>query len=93
MFKALAPLPQNAPCVLLDGESVPFAPGCSVAEVLLGQGRLPCRRHPVDGMERAPFCLMGSCFECLVQINGQPDRQACMTTAAAGMRIDTGCTG
>jgi D-hydroxyproline dehydrogenase subunit gamma len=90
MFKTLIPLPDNAPTLLLDGLAVPFPPGCSVAEAMLRHGRLACRRHPVDGLDRAPFCLMGSCFECLVRIDGQPDRQACMTTAAPGMRVDTG---
>lgn len=90
MFKSLITLPDDAPTLLLDSKPVSFTQGCSVAEVLLGQGRLACRRHPVDGLERAPFCLMGNCFECLVRIDGQPDCQACMTAAVAGMRVDTG---
>ena len=32
---------------------------------------------------------MGACFECLVEIDGQPNRQACMTRVAPGMQIAT----
>ncbi len=93
MFKILISPPANEPSLLLDGLPVPFLPGCSVAEVMLLHGRLACRRHPVDDLERAPFCLMGNCFECLTTIDGQPNRQACMTAAVAGQRVDTGLAG
>ena len=33
---------------------------------------------------------MGVCFECLVTIDGEPNRQACLTPVAQGMTIDTG---
>lgn len=90
MFKTLTPLPDQAPELLIDGTPLPFLPGSTVAEALLRHNRLACRRHPVDQRERGPFCLMGSCFECLVQIDGRPDQQACMVMAASGMRVDTG---
>ena len=31
--------------------------------------------------------MMGSCFECLVEIDGQPNRQACLTIVREGMDI------
>jgi len=31
--------------------------------------------------------MMGVCFECLMEIDGIPNRQACMVTVAPGMRI------
>ena len=40
-----------------------------------------------SGEKRAPYCLMGSCFECLIEIDGVPNQQACMTTVANGMRV------
>ena len=30
---------------------------------------------------------MGSCFECLVQIDGQPNQQACMVPVRDGMQV------
>jgi sarcosine oxidase subunit alpha len=32
---------------------------------------------------------MGVCFDCLVTIDGQGSRQACLTRVRDGMRIDT----
>jgi predicted molibdopterin-dependent oxidoreductase YjgC len=31
--------------------------------------------------------MMGVCFECLVEIDGVPNRQACMVVAEAGMVV------
>jgi predicted molibdopterin-dependent oxidoreductase YjgC len=31
--------------------------------------------------------MMGVCFECLVEIDGSPNHQACMTTVRDGMSI------
>jgi NADH dehydrogenase/NADH:ubiquinone oxidoreductase subunit G len=31
--------------------------------------------------------MIGNCYECLVEIDGMPYRQACLTTVADGMRI------
>ena len=39
------------------------------------------------GGERAPYCMMGVCFDCLAEIDGVPNRQSCMVTVQPGMRI------
>ena len=33
---------------------------------------------------RAPYCMMGVCFDCLAEIDGMPNRQSCMVAAAPG---------
>jgi hypothetical protein len=58
-----------------------------VAAALLAAGVSRFRATPVSGAARAPFCMMGACFECLVEIDGVPSRQACMVEVKAGMRI------
>lgn len=63
--------------------------GASVAGALLATGRLAFGRHPVSGDEEGPWCLMGVCFGCLVEIDGVPDRQSCLVPAAAGMSVRT----
>lgn len=32
---------------------------------------------------------MGVCFDCLVQVDGRPNVQACRTTVTNGMRVET----
>ncbi|MDR5780818.1 (2Fe-2S)-binding protein [Caballeronia sp. LZ065] len=61
--------------------------GCSVAAALLAAGVSRFRATPVSGAPRAPFCMMGACFECLVEIDGVPSRQSCMVEVRAGMRV------
>jgi D-hydroxyproline dehydrogenase subunit gamma len=61
--------------------------GRSVAAALLAAGIRRFRATPVSGSPRAPYCMMGACFECLVEIDGVPSRQSCMVPVRAGMRI------
>ena len=62
------------------------APG-AVAAALLATGVRRFRATPVSGAARAPYCMMGACFECLVEIDGVPSRQSCLIPVADGMRV------
>ena len=73
--------------VLLDGESTRLPSGMTVACALLGTGRSVSRVSPVSGRPCSPHCLMGVCFECLMEIDGVL-RQACMTDVREGMVIN-----
>jgi len=75
--------------VTVDGRPFAARAGDSVAAVLLLAGCLDCRTSPASGDPRGPFCLMGACFDCLVTIDGRPNRQGCRVPVAAGMRIET----
>ncbi|MEQ8587460.1 MAG: (2Fe-2S)-binding protein [Thalassobaculaceae bacterium] len=85
------PGPTKLPTVTLtvDGERVAARDGDTVATALLAAGRLPLRRSAVSGAPRAPFCQMGVCFECLVEVDGVADRQACLVAVRDGMRVST----
>jgi D-hydroxyproline dehydrogenase subunit gamma len=72
--------------ILWDGKEVPARTGESLAVSLLAAGILTFRETPVTGAARGPLCLMGACFDCLVEVEGQPNVQACMTTVRAGLR-------
>ncbi|MCY0389368.1 (2Fe-2S)-binding protein [Robbsia sp. Bb-Pol-6] len=61
--------------------------GRSVAAALLAAGVRRFRATPVSGTARAPYCMMGACFECLVEIDGVPSRQSCLVPVVDGMRI------
>ncbi|UCH76185.1 MAG: (2Fe-2S)-binding protein [Rhodospirillales bacterium] len=70
-----------------EGEEILAAPGDSVAAALLAAGVTIFRTTAVDGAPRGPYCMMGSCFECLVEVDGESAVQACMTEATDGMEI------
>ncbi len=70
-----------------EGETVTAAEGETVAAALLAHGAGYTRRSVVSGTPRAPYCMIGACFECLVEIDGRPNRQACLTPVRPGMRV------
>lgn len=72
----------------VDGAAVECRAGDSVAAVLLASGHDACRETAVSGLPRGPYCMMGVCYECLVTIDGQANRQACMTPVREGMRVE-----
>lgn len=86
MFRRL-PEVATGVSVEVDGVPIAAAEGDSVAAVLLAAGLLPFRCSLVTGEPRAPFCMIGNCFECLLEIDGVPNRQSCMVTVQDGMRI------
>lgn len=87
VFKALP----GAPAVRfdIDGAAVEAPEGASVATALLLAGRAAFGRHPVSGEAEGPWCLIGVCFGCLVEIDGVPNRQACMVAVRDGMTVRT----
>jgi D-hydroxyproline dehydrogenase subunit gamma len=75
--------------ITIDGRSCAVPAGASVAAALLAAGVTRTRSTPVSGAPRAPYCMMGVCFECLVQIDGRPNRQACLVAVQDGMQVRT----
>ena len=73
--------------VLVEGAPVRVPEGASAAAAVLLAGLPAIRETPVAGNPRLPLCMMGVCFDCLAEIDGVPNRQACMVTVAPGMRI------
>ena len=74
--------------VVIDGDPALVRTGDTVAAALLLAGPPACRTTAVSGAPRAPYCMMGVCFECLVTIDGEANVQACMTAVREGMRIE-----
>ncbi|MCD1645579.1 MAG: (2Fe-2S)-binding protein [Aurantimonas coralicida] len=70
-----------------EGEEVSARAGETLAAALIAEGVTTTRQSVVTGAPRGPFCMMGVCFECLVTIDGVPNRQACMIEARSGMNV------
>jgi NADH dehydrogenase/NADH:ubiquinone oxidoreductase subunit G len=86
MFRRLHE-PSATITIYLDDTPLHVAPGDTVAAALLAAGILVFRAAPRHGSPRGPHCMIGNCYECLVEIDGMPYRQACLTIVAEGMRI------
>jgi predicted molibdopterin-dependent oxidoreductase YjgC len=74
--------------VTIDGKPVEARAGDSVAAAMLAAGLSHCRTTTVSGARRAPYCMMGVCFDCLVTVDGIGNRQGCLVEVREGMRID-----
>ena len=88
MFKRLVER-GAAVAITVDGKTLGARAGDTVAAALLAAGIDHCRTTPVSGAPRAPYCLMGVCFDCLVTIDGVGSRQACLVPVRAGMVVET----
>lgn len=73
--------------VVVEGRTILVPAGASAAAAVLLAGFRSIRETPVEGNERAPYCMMGVCFDCLAEIDGVPNRQSCMVEARPGMQI------
>jgi predicted molibdopterin-dependent oxidoreductase YjgC len=87
MFKRLSSPAPRTVTIHIEGRPVQVAAGQTVAAAVLAAGQRYTRTTPVSGARRAPFCMMGVCFDCLMEIDGVPNRQACLVQVEEGMRI------
>lgn len=69
-----------------SGEPIEAYEGETVAAALLA-ANVPAFSVARDGTPRLPMCNMGTCFDCVVTIDGQPFVRACLTDVCDGMRI------
>ena len=86
-FKRLPSIATETVSLRVEGQIVTARAGESVAAAVLAAGLGPTRTTPVSDSPRAPYCMMGACFECLMVIDGQPNSQGCMTPVVEGMEV------
>ena len=72
----------------IDGRSVTAREGDTVAAAMLAAGIPHCRTTPISGAPRAPYCMMGVCFDCLVVVDGIGSRQGCLVRVREGMIVE-----
>lgn len=79
----------DEPTVMITIEDRPLSVPASdtVAAAMLAAGFITSRTTPISGIPRGPYCMMGTCFECLVEIDGVPNQQACQTPVQDGMTV------
>ena len=75
--------------ITLNEQKVLVPQGTTVAAMVLAQGLRVTRTTAVSGKPRAPFCMMGACYDCLMIIDGKTNQRACVTYVKQGMRVAT----
>ena len=85
MFKRLDTA--NTFTFTFDGNQYSAQPGESVAAALLANGVVYLRKTHTSSSQRGPYCLMGACYDCLVEFDDQTV-QSCMLKATPGMLVN-----
>ncbi|MGW0364770.1 (2Fe-2S)-binding protein [Streptomyces sp. NPDC002990] len=75
--------------IAFDGRELPAQTGQSIAAVLWSAGILAWRTTREGGSPRGAFCGIGSCYDCLVTVNGRPNQRACLLPAQPGDAVTT----
>ena len=88
MFALLPDQNEETLTVIVNGDAVSVPRGFTAAAAMWLHADGATRTTPVSGQGRAPYCMMGVCFECLMEIDGEPNQQGCLVIVREGMRID-----
>ncbi len=84
------PSRDRADCSIeVDGHVIDARTGQSLASALVGSGAWAIQRNPVSGELRGPYCGMGVCFECEVQVVDLGTVRSCLIEVADGMVVRT----
>jgi len=72
-----------------DDETIHAEEGQSIGAALIAAGHRSWRSTRIEGAPRGLFCGIGVCFDCLVTVNGRPNRRACLMEAMPGDQVRT----
>ena len=87
MLRRLQKSQDNVVTIWFEENPVQAQEGDSVAAALLIAGVKYLRNAQVSGKPRMPYCWMGVCYECLLEIDGEQNQQSCLITVKEGMRV------
>jgi predicted molibdopterin-dependent oxidoreductase YjgC len=88
MFKQHSHTTGKTVTIEFEGTPLQVPETITIAAAVLGHGgKTHTRLSPASGEKRAPYCFMGVCHECLVEIDGIPNQQACIIEVKEGMKI------
>ncbi len=87
MFRRLTDLKRNEVILYFEDREIRALQGDTVAAALLLNEYSSFKNNLVSGSPRSPYCMMGACFECLVEIDGIGHQQACLINVRDGMKV------
>jgi NADPH-dependent 2,4-dienoyl-CoA reductase/sulfur reductase-like enzyme len=73
--------------IFVNGQPVRAFEGETIGAALAAAGIREFRRAEQLKDPRGLYCCMGTCYGCLVTVNGQPSVKACVTPVQAGQQI------
>ena len=88
MFRSLQNNQAPLVTVFIEGLAVKVPENATVASAVMAYRNGPTRFTAISQSPRAPYCMMGVCFECLMIVDGKSNCQACMQPVHEGMTIE-----
>jgi predicted molibdopterin-dependent oxidoreductase YjgC len=73
--------------IYFEGKALNVSKDCNVATALLEAGINNFRETTLNNASCGPYCMMGVCFDCLININGLDNQQSCTIQVSDGMKI------
>jgi predicted molibdopterin-dependent oxidoreductase YjgC len=70
-----------------DEQEITAYPGETILGALIASDIHTLRSTRFEHEPRGMLCAIGVCYECLVNVDGKPNRRACVTPAAPGMIV------
>ncbi|MES0827054.1 (2Fe-2S)-binding protein [Ruegeria sp. SCP11] len=89
MFRSLQDDDHDLVTLSVNGQMVTARKGQSVWSAMAVAGQVETRKAALSGEARSAYCAMGVCFECMVNIDGLPNQQACLRRVVDGMKVLT----
>lgn len=89
MFRSLQNKDLDLVTLSINGHPVTARNGQSVWSAMALAGQVETRKAALSGEARSAYCAMGVCFECMVEIDGLPNQQACLRLVSDGMKVVT----
>ncbi|CUJ98442.1 Hydrogen cyanide synthase subunit HcnA [Ruegeria denitrificans] len=89
MFRSLQDHDRDRVTLTINGQQVAAREGQSVWSAMAVSGQFETRKAALSGDARSAYCAMGVCFECMVEIDGLPNQQACLRRVLDGMNVTT----
>ncbi|MGE4595281.1 MAG: (2Fe-2S)-binding protein [Gammaproteobacteria bacterium] len=87
MFKSIKHSQDELITIYFEGRALSVPKDHNVATALLGAGINNFRKTTPNHESRGPYCMMGLCFDCLININGVDNQQSCIIQVYDGMKI------
>ena len=87
MLRRLQKSQDKVVTIWFEESTVQAQEGESVAAALLIAGVKYLRSAQVSAKPRMPYCWMGVCYECLLEIDGEQNQQSCLITVKDGMHV------
>ncbi|MBL8835247.1 MAG: (2Fe-2S)-binding protein [Alphaproteobacteria bacterium] len=73
--------------ITVDGRSLRVVADSTLAAALLAAGIDRFGPGLAPGQTMQPFCLMGTCFQCIATIDGIAHQRTCRVVVRAGMDV------